>query len=105
MGGVASDRFSQCKHCGARAYRAPAEVSRMIRRTGTCQACSMRANFEESRRQFEVRKAELGPAPTVLVDAAEGLTMPSLRSMILRQTVLPRQEHIEDALDADGPWD
>jgi hypothetical protein len=104
MGGVASNKFSKCRYCKTPAHRAPADVARAIRRTGYCPACKMRADFEEAKRDLEVRAAEIGPAPTHLVDSAQALAMPGLRNMVIESTVLPRQERVEKALE-DDEWD
>jgi hypothetical protein len=101
MGGVASSQFSQCMYCKTRAYRAPAEVARSIRRAGYCPSCKMQADFEESRRQFEVTQAQLGPPPQYLVDHVQALGLPMLRGMVINSTVRPRQQRVEDALEGE----
>lgn len=102
MGGVASDQFNQCSYCRTRAYRAPADVARAIRRQGYCPACKMRADFAEATRQLEIHKRELGPAPSFLVDDAQALSMPGLRDMVIDMTK-SRQARVEEALEDE--WD
>lgn len=65
----------------------------------------MHSDFEEAKRALAVRAAEIGPAPTHVVDSAQALTMPGLRDMVLDHTVRPRQRRVEEALETDEPWD